>query len=138
MKKTVKMALLGLSMVAVMSISASDVYAEGDRAYEKLKSEVSDASPDDWMVYAKSAQKLIRKKDHLTEAKEWITKSLEISETAYNREVFGDYYMANNLPKEAFEQYMKSMQLAKEANPDRNFGAIQEKIIKAKQKALNN
>ncbi len=138
MKKTLRNVTLGLALLSMLSLATVANAAIGDKTYDKLKEAVSNASPDDWMIYAKSAQKLIRKKAHLGEAKEWITKSLVISESAFNREVYGDYYMANNLPREAVEQYYKSMELKKKSDPNANLGTIQDKMFRAKQQALEN
>ena len=136
MKKLIQITASSLAILVLLTTGSNTEAAIGDKAYQKLKESVDNASPDDWRLYAESAQKLIRGKDHLNEAKEWIEKSLEVSETPYNLEVYGDYYAANNLYKEAVEQYYKSMQLAKETNPNGNYRELQDKMYKAKQKSM--
>ena len=78
MKKTLRNVTLGLALLSMLSLATVANAAIGDKN-DKLKETVSNYSPDDWMLYAKSAQKLIRKKAHLGQTKEWITKSLVIT-----------------------------------------------------------
>ena len=135
MKGINKNVLLRLGLFSVLCLSVSVLSAKPDKLFEKVSTEVASASPDDWMTYAKSAEKLIRKGSHLTEAKEWLTKSLSIKETAYNLEVMGDYYVANNLPKEAVNFYLKSMQSAQSVNFEADVRQVQDKMFRAKQQS---
>ena len=123
----------GILMLSFFLMSATSSIAKQDKFYDKVSSEVATASPDDWMTYAKSAQKLIRKQNHLSDAKEWLQKSLAIKETAFNLEVMGDYYLANNLPKEAVEYYMKSMKSAQDEDFNADVSEVQDKMFRAKQ-----
>lgn len=126
-------ALLRIGLFSALFLSVTMLSAKPDKFFEKVSTEVASASPDDWMTYAKSAEKLIRKGTHLTEAKEWLIKSLSIKETAYNLEVMGDYYIANNLPKEAVDFYLKSMQSSQSVNFEADVRKVQEKMFRAKQ-----
>ena len=127
MKNQVK--LFALALAVGLSVSSMSVYAGSDKTFDKAKSAVENASPDDWKTYAESAQKLIKKKANLAEAKTWIEKSISIRETAFNLEVLGDYYVKNNLPKEAVSYYVKSMNKMREETPGVNVTRIQQKIL---------
>ena len=99
-----------------------------DKAVEKAREAVENASPDDWMTLAKSADKLIQRKKNLKEANEWLEKSLAIKETVYNLTVRGDYYLVNNLPDKALDYYVKAMNLAKSEDADADITGIQMKV----------
>ena len=101
-----------------------------DKVTLKTRDAVSNAAPDDWYTYAESASKCIKKGVNLNEANEWLRKSLEIKETAYNLSVMGDYYIANRLPNEALKYYVKSIEAGKNEDPDFNASEIQGKIAK--------
>lgn len=124
--------LMTVAAVAMFLVGSSfSVYAKSDKAVDKARSAVENASPDDWETYAKSAQMLIRKKASMGEAKKWVEKSLSIRETPFNLEVMGDYYIKNNLPKQAIKYYIKSMDKLKENDANIDTSAIQGKIVKA-------
>ena len=121
--------LTTLTLVLFISLASLTAEAKNDKTVTKARSSVENASPDDWMAYAKSAQMLIRKKASMTEAKSWIEKSIEIKATPLNLEIFGDYYVKNNLPKKASAYYVKSMLKLRENNPGCDVSKIQAKII---------
>lgn len=91
--------------------SASYANVTEDKTTLKAREAVENASPDDWMAYAKSAEKCIKKNVNLKEAAEWLDKSIAIKETPYNLKVKGLYYEKNNLPKEALKYYVKSLRV---------------------------
>jgi len=124
-----------MGLFSALFLSVTMLSANPDKLFEKVSVEVANASPDDWMTYAKSAEKFIRKRNHLREAKEWISKSLAIKETAYNLEIMGDYYMANNLTREAVEFYVKSMHAAQSVDFGADVSKVQNKMFKAKQQS---
>ncbi|MDA0195436.1 MAG: hypothetical protein O2887_05445 [Bacteroidetes bacterium] len=130
-----KNALLRMGLFSALFLSVTMLSANPDKLFDKVSVEVASASPDDWMTYAKSAEKMIRKRSHLNEAKEWISKSLAIKETASNLEIMGDYYMANNLPEEAVNFYLKSMQSAQMIDFNVDVSDVQQKMFKAKQQS---
>lgn len=131
MKKLINSTIL---TAAIMILTfASFANAQDSKAVQKAKAAVENASPDDWQTYAKSAQVLIRKKESMKDASEWIDKSLAIKETPYNLEIKGDYYRANNLPKKALEFYVKAMQMGKESDVNFNTSSLQEKVVEIQQ-----
>ena len=103
--------------LATLFISAS-IYAvpnwTDNKIAQKARIAVEEAAPDDWNTLAESAEKCIRKKVNLVEAKQWLEKSLEIRQAPYNLAVMGDYYNMNKLPNEALEYYVKSLRVGLE------------------------
>lgn len=118
-----------LVLALLISVASMTAEAKNDKTVAKARIAVENASPDDWKTYAKSAQQLIRKKSSMTEAKQWIEKSISIRETPFNLEVFGDYYVANNVPRKASEYYVKSMTKMREETPGCDISEIQSKVI---------
>ena len=130
MKTISKLSTLAIALV--VSFSSLSVQANPDKALNKAKAAVEQASPDDWETYANSAKTLIQKKAYMAEAKKWIETSLSIKETAFNLEIMGDYYMKNKLPKKAMSYYIQSMNKLKEKDATVDTSNIQDKILKAK------
>lgn len=120
--------LLSLSLVIIFLASSITYAAADNKAVEKAREAVENASPDDWHTLAKSAEKLLRKNTNLKEANEWIDQSLEIKVTPYNLTLKGDYYNANQLPDKALEFYVKAMKVAREENKDADLSDLQQKI----------
>ena len=118
-----------LVLALFISMASMTAEAKNDKTVEKARIAVENASPDDWKTYAKSAKMLIRKKSSMTEAKQWIEKSISIRETALNLEIFGDYYVVNNVPKKASEYYIKSMKKMRAENPGCDLSEIQAKVV---------
>jgi len=96
----------------------------------KARQAVEQASPEDWLALAESADMCFRKNVNLKEAAEWIDRSIAIKETSFNLEVKGDYYLVSNLPDEALEFYVESMKKGHEEGSTFDSGRIQEKIAK--------
>lgn len=120
---------LSLSFVLLMfTATLAQANMVFDKAVEKAREAVENASPDDWYTLANSAEKLIRKNKNLKEANEWLDRSIEIKETVYNLTVKGDYYQANQLPDKALEYYVKAMNLAKSEDANANISDIQRKV----------
>jgi len=120
---------LSLSFVLLMfTATLAQANMVFDKAVEKAREAVENASPDDWYTLANSAEKLIRKNKNLKEANEWLDRSIEIKKTVYNLTVKGDYYQANQLPDKALEYYVKAMNLAKSEDANADISDIQRKV----------
>ncbi len=130
--------LITLALAAIF-ISAG-VYATPagieKKTTEKARQAVKEAAPDDWRTYAQSAEKCIRKKVNLAEAKQWLEKSLEINENTYNLSVMGDYYDMNNLPEKALEYYVKSITIGLKQDVNYHDQSTHEKMMKARSTVL--
>ena len=128
MKNSVK--TLALILVALFTLSSS-TYASpsSDKAVEKAQSVVDDASPDDWKTLATQANVLLRKKKGLSEAKSWLEQSIDIHEAPYNLEIMGDYYAMNNLPDQAKQYYIRSINKMMEKDITANAKELQNKIL---------
>jgi len=123
-------------MLAAVIVMNTAAFASTDdkvnKTVSKARTAVEQASPDDWMTLAKSAQICFRKNVNLKEAASWIDRSLEIKESAFNLEVKGDYYAANNLSEKALEYYVASMIKGMEEDPNFDSRPVQAKIVKVK------
>lgn len=104
-----------LSLLTLLSSSTFANETE-DKTTLKAREAVENASPDDWMVYATSAEKCLKKNVNLKEAAEWIDKSISIKESPYNLKLKGMYYEKNNLPKKALEYYVRSLRVGLESD----------------------
>ena len=125
--------MLALAAVFVSSgVFAATNSIENNRTAEKARQAVEEAAPDDWYTYAESAEKCIRKKVNLAEAKGWLERSLEIKETSYNTAIMGDYYTQNNLPEKALEYYVKSLRIGLEQDIYYKDPITHEKMMKAR------
>jgi len=126
--------LFMLALVGMILFSSTTFAGVKEKAVAKANAVVQNASPDDWKTLAAQADYLIKKEAGLATAKNWLDKSLAIKESAYGLEVFGDYYLASNLPVKAIGYYIKSMDKIKEGNPKANTTAQQDKILLARGK----
>ncbi|MEL7147733.1 MAG: hypothetical protein AAFO69_15265, partial [Bacteroidota bacterium] len=113
-------------------VSQSFAYANNPDVISKAKKAVA-SSPDDWYVLASSADVCLEQHANITEAKQWIQKSLEMEENAYTLEVMGDYYLESKQPVKAMEYYVLSLKKAREDQVELNPENQQAKIVKAKQ-----
>ncbi len=100
--------LVGFSLMAFVSNAATDSPSP-DKVIEQARTLVKNAAPHDWKTYADAAKKCIKSKVNYTEALEWLEKSISIKETAYNLEIKGDYWAANQLPTQAVEAYSQAV-----------------------------
>ena len=110
-KSTIAVVLSFCMLSILMSTAAIAKDSGSNKTVEKARKAVNQASNDDWMTYAESAEKCIKKNINLKEAGEWLDRSLAIKETAYNLKVKGLYYEKNNLPEKALEYYVKSLKV---------------------------
>lgn len=112
-KKSTLAVVLSFCMLSLVAFNTAAVAknAGTNKTIEKAREAVNQASSDDWMTYAVSAEKCIRKNINLKEAAEWLDRSLAIKETPYNLKVKGLYYEKNNLPEKALEYYVKSLKV---------------------------
>ena len=122
--------------LAIVLVFTSGVYAAptatDNKTVEKARLKVEEAAPDDWFTYAEAAQKCMKKKVNLKEAKTWLQKSLDIKETPYNLAVMGDYYHMNKLPEKALEYYVKSLRLGLEQDITYEDHVTHAKMMKAR------
>ena len=126
MKGILKIGIMLLGMVAYTTLSAQD--GRESKILSKHKTVIENAAPDDWKTLAKSADACLKKNVNTREIASWIDRSLEIKKTAYNLEVKGDYYMANNLPEKAGEYYLEAIENGMSNDPDFDSSELQEKI----------
>ena len=136
MTKSVRMFTLALATLFISAGSFAGIAPDNNKVAEKARQAVEDAAPDDWYTYAHSAERCIRKKVNLKEAKAWLTRSLEIKEAPYNLAVMGDYYYSNNLPEQALEFYVKSLRVGLEEDINYQDPVTHEKMMKVRKSLL--
>lgn len=137
MSKNGRLIMLALAAVFVSSgVFAASNSVDNNRTAEKARQAVEEAAPDDWYTYAQSAEKCIRKKVNLKEAKGWLERSLEIKETTFNTAVMGDYYSQNNLPEKALEYYVKSLRIGLEQDIHYKDPITHEKMMSARSEVI--
>lgn len=132
MKRTITTFLTGAAMALLVVVSQSFAFANNPDVISKAKKAVASA-PNDWYVLASSADVCLEQHSNLSEAKQWIEKSLEMEENAYTLEVMGDYYLESDQPVKAMEYYVLSLKKAQEAQGELNPENQQAKIAKANQ-----
>ena len=114
-RKSTIAVVLSFCMLSILVSTAAVAKDSGsNKTVEKAREAVNKASTDDWMTYAESAEKCIRKNVNLKEAAEWLDRSLAIKETPYNLKIKGLYYEKNNLPEKALAYYVKSLKVGVE------------------------
>lgn len=118
-----------VSIIAMMATS-SFIFAasKDDKATIKSRQIVENATPDDWKALADAAAICVNKKTNLTQAAEWLEKSLSIKESAYNLEIKGDYMLLSNQPKVAMGLYIKAMQTGMNSQSGYDVSQLQAKI----------
>lgn len=109
-EKVIFMLALAALFISTAAFSSGTDKDTQDKTILKAREAVESASPYDWKTLAVHAEKCMTNKINLKEAAEWLDRSLEIKKDPYNLRLKGDYYNANNLPDEALEYYIKSMQ----------------------------
>ena len=82
-------------------------------AYKNIKRAIASAKPDDWVIYAASANYAVDNNVHLDEAMDWIDKSISIKETYYNDFVKAKLLGKKGQKKEALKLIKKSRELGK-------------------------
>lgn len=130
--KNVRLILMMLAVAFVGTSVYAAPSATGNRTVEKARLAVEEAAPDDWFTYAESAEKCMKKKVNLKEAKQWLDKSLKIKGTPYNLAVMGDYYNMNKLPEKALEYYVKSLRVGMEQDITYQDRATHAKMMKVR------
>lgn len=123
-------AVLLVTAVAATSLRAAD--SKVDKTTFKARQAVEQATSEDWLTLAESAEICFQKNVNLREAADWIDKSISIRETSYNLEVKGDYYHASNLYEEALRYYVRSMKKGMEETPGFDTREIQAKIVEVR------
>ena len=134
MKRTIKTVLAGAAMALLVVVGQSFASASNPDVVSKAKKAVA-ASPNDWYVLASSADVCFEQHANLSEAKQWIQKSLEMEENAYTLEVMGDYYLESDQPEKAIEYYVRSLKEARSSQDNLNPDNQQAKIAKAQKQS---
>lgn len=124
MKNIVKIATLAIMAVSTVSFATHN----DDKATIKSRQIVENATPDDWKALAQAAAICVDKKTNLTQASEWLEKSVSIKETAFNLEVKGDYLVLSNQPEKAMPLYIKAMQIGLNNESGFDVKSLQAKI----------
>lgn len=127
MKSLTKLTILSL----LFSFIVMPTFANDDpnsKLVENAKKAVKKADATDWETLAQSAEICFIKKENIEEAVQWINKSLEIKETAYNLEVKGDYLKSIGKRREAKELYYNAILKSKEVDMQVNTSKLQEKL----------
>ena len=125
--ESLKSAFFAMLVFFALSLNVSFASID-DRTTEKTRDAVESADPDDWYTLAISAEKCFEKKVNLKEAAKWLDQSLEITETPFNLELKGDYYIKNQLPDKALEYYVRTMNTIKAIDGEAEVTHIQKKI----------
>ena len=133
---SVRMLTLALAALFMTVGTFANTKTDNNKTTIKARQAVEEAAPDDWHTYANSAERCIRKKVNLAEAKSWLEKSLEIKETPYNLAVMGDYYHLNNLPEKALHYYVKSLRVGLEQDINYRDVVTHEKMMKVRKSLL--
>ena len=96
-------------------------------AYRNIQRAIADAKPDDWVIYAASANYAVDNNVHLDEAMDWIEKSISMKETYYNDFVKAKLLGKKGQKKEALKLIKKSRELGK---GDREFKTFVSQVDK--------
>lgn len=83
------------------------------KAYTNIKKAFEDAKPDNWVIYAVSANYAADNSIHINEAMQWIDKSISIKGTYYNYYVKAKLFGKQGKVKEAFQYIEKSRSTGK-------------------------
>ncbi len=134
--KSVRMLTLALATLFLSVGTFAGNKTDNNKTTIKARQAVEEAAPDDWYTFANSADRCIRKKVNLAEAKTWLQKSLDIKETPYNLAVMGDYYNLNNLPEKALDYYVKSLRVGLQEDINYKDVVTHEKMMKVRKSLL--
>jgi tetratricopeptide (TPR) repeat protein len=96
-------------------------------AYKNIKKAIAEIKPDDWVVYAASANYAADNNLHIEEAMDWIEKSISIKETYYNYFVKAKLLCRNGQNKEALKLIKKTRELGKN---DKEFKTFVQQVDK--------
>jgi len=131
LRKMIAVMVMGM-FIAGTSIAGVVDNKDNDKVNKttlKARQTVEQASPEDWLALAQSAEMCFKKNVNLKEAAEWIDRSIAIKETSFNLEVKGDYYLVSNLPDKALEYYVLSLQKGQGEGASFDSEKIQGKIV---------
>lgn len=98
------------------------------RAVKKAIETVEKAEAYDWKTLAECAEICFKKGENVSQALEWINRSIEINEDPYNLEIKGDYYESEGDKQEAMKYYYKAIVAGKAQNFWNDNDRLQEKI----------
>jgi len=131
MKRTITTIFRSAALALLVLVSQSAAFAGTNPDLVSRAKKAVASSPNDWYILATSADVCLEQHSNLSEAKEWIEKSLSMEENAYTYEVMGDYYLENDEPVKAMEYYILSLKKANEAEEKLNPENQQVKIARA-------
>lgn len=128
-KRTVSTLAAGLMLTATagMALAGPNEKSES-RAVQKARAMVEEAAYHDWFTLAKAAERCIVIDKNLKEAYDWLAQSVEIRETVYNLTVLGDYYLKNDLPREAINSYLKALGMGRREIEDFDGRQLEQKV----------
>jgi len=121
--------LLAIFFAGITCVLADGNDLDVEEFISKHKARVEKAGIDDWETFAECANALVTKRIASEEVILWIDKSIEIKETIYNRTVKGDYLVCKGKIKEAQNEYIRAIELARELNKNDEIPGIQWKIL---------
>ncbi len=119
-------------IVSVFISSFAFAAKKDDRITLRSRQIVESATPDDWKALAQAAAICVDKRTNLTQASEWLDKSMAIKVTSYNLEVKGDYMLLSNQPDQAMSFYIKALQTGLNSEAGFDVTNLQTKISQLK------
>jgi len=116
MKRSILNFVKGATLALLVLVSQSMAFANGAEpdVIKKAREAVS-SSPNNWYILAQSAEACLDKHLNVTEAGEWIEKSLSLEKNSYTLEIMGDFYVESEQPKKAIGYFVKSLELTKKS-----------------------
>ncbi|WP_114782612.1 DUF2911 domain-containing protein [Botryobacter ruber] len=81
------------------------------KALANIHKALAEAAPDDWYIWAQSAEYMMQRKEYHNDALKWINKSIAIKENFYNSWIKARLYAYNKEFQEAAALTAKAMQL---------------------------
>lgn len=134
MKSRLGMGLLSLSLVGLSTLARAEGPKERSESkmVQKARERVEEAAYHDWYTLAKAAERCIVLDQNLKEAYDWLSKSIEIKESVYNCTVLGDYYLKNDLPRDAMNSYLKALGMGRSEIEDFDGRELERKIWKVR------
>ncbi|GAB3813758.1 hypothetical protein GCM10028895_06160 [Pontibacter rugosus] len=81
------------------------------KALQNINKALSTAAPDDWFIWAQSAEYMLSRKEHHQKALEWINKSISIKDNFYNNWIKAKLYAHNSEFQMAASLSAKAIQL---------------------------
>jgi hypothetical protein len=127
MKQITKISTLALAIMLFSQMTMAAITPES-KLVEKARIAVENADASDWETLAQSAEICLIKNENITEATQWIAKSVAIKATPYNLELYGDFLKKEGKKREASKFYYDAIVKVKETNPLAQNEKLQQKI----------